>query len=240
MFDDFFCRHIYWVNNNHTNQPSIMRSNLDGSNRTVIVSEELYNPVGIAVDHFESKLYWVDDEEGIHFKVEKSNLDGSERQVVVKNKNHQPLYLAVSKKNVYWTDGVARAVWKISKDAKIETSPGYLISYYSDESNPVGIVARDNSDSIDCKRRIVKEEVKRKVGPTSTPTTMPPNLTTQSFNNYNYNNDNNNFTTTSAAEDRGKKELLKCFNGGLLDKTGSHCQCKPGLVNQLQLYYHHL
>lgn len=64
-------RHIYWTNNNNS-YSSIERSNLDGSNQTTIINENLYDPLAIAIDHINEKLYWIDDIEGIRIKIERS------------------------------------------------------------------------------------------------------------------------------------------------------------------------
>lgn len=191
-----------------------MRSNFDGSNRQVIISSGLYRPLGIAVDRFDSKLYWIDDEEGIHYKVEMSNLDGSERTVIVQDKHHEPVSLAVDRHNLYWTESVHNAVWKMKKKSdKTGDLPESFTAYdLYEEADPRGIVTRDNSGKIDCNSMI--KEVKRVVN-TSLP---PPKPINQSF-----------ISNTTSVKD-GKKELFMCFNGGLVDKTGSSCRCKPGLV----------
>ncbi|KAF7385234.1 hypothetical protein HZH66_012320 [Vespula vulgaris] len=57
--------HVYWTNSDNDN-PTIERSNMDGTNRTIIIRGNLYEPMGLAIDHDEGKLYWSDDEEEIN------------------------------------------------------------------------------------------------------------------------------------------------------------------------------
>lgn len=99
--------------------PSIERSNLDGSNRTVIVSRDLHVPLGIAVDQAERKLYWSQELEGIYFTIERSDLDGSNKEVM-RSMNHNPYSLAVGPDNVYWADWTNNAVWRKEKSLLLQ------------------------------------------------------------------------------------------------------------------------
>ena len=190
-----------------------MRSNVDGKNRTTVVTENLYEPVSIAVDHTMGKLYWIDDEEGIHYKLEQSSLDGNDRSILVHGKHQQPVHLAVDRSSVYWTDFVYSAVWEISKDVQAGDVPQNFRSYFDPnrQADPTSILARDNVGSaVNCKG-MREAVVKRK------PTTLAaPQPTAQSFNNL----------TTSTEEGEDQEE--KCFNGGAVDKASAACKCKPG------------
>eukprot|EP00099_Drosophila_melanogaster_P020611 NP_612113.2 cueball [Drosophila melanogaster] len=107
-------RKLYWTNSNVTH-PTVERINLDGSNRTVIISSNIDMPRGIVVDQLSDRLFWIDDLKGVFFSVESSKLDGSDRQVVLKDKHHEPLNLAVTNDAIYWTDRTTRAVWSHPK-----------------------------------------------------------------------------------------------------------------------------
>jgi len=53
-------RHLYWANGG--DKPSIERANMDGTNRTLIVtSPDIKNVVDLALDFKESLLFWVDN-----------------------------------------------------------------------------------------------------------------------------------------------------------------------------------
>lgn len=197
-------RRIYWATSNRS-APSIMRSNFDGSDMTTLVTDNLYEPTSIAVDHMNSRLYWIDDEEGIHYKMETSDLDGSGRTVIVHGTHQVPLHLAVDRQNLYWTEIVYKAVWTVSKQPQAGDVPKEFKSYYEDrQADPTSILVRDNmGKGIDCKAMKL-EEMKRTAMPATTP---------ESFINL-----------TSSSEELVEKNF--CANGGTVD--GANCRCKPG------------
>jgi hypothetical protein len=186
-----------------------MRSNLDGSEVTTVIAEDLYEPTSIAVDPINGKLYWIDDGEGIHYKLEESNLDGSERLVLVQDKHQQPIDLAVDKHSIYWTDFVYNAVWKFNKLAKPGVEPTNLRSYF-DPDKPDNIrnilVREDLGSALDCKA--VKPHAQR----AQLVPAIPFRPTARTFGN---------LTITSNGVER-------CLNGGQLKSNGESCRCKPG------------
>ena len=82
---DAINRHLYWTNmgNPSANDGSILRSDLDGSNITVLVpSGATFTPKQLQLEPKTSKLYWC-DREGM--RVMRSNLDGSDIETLVQN-----------------------------------------------------------------------------------------------------------------------------------------------------------
>jgi len=80
---DTEARHIYWTNmgNPKANDGSIERADLDGSNRTTIVSPgATFTPKQMKLDKKGGKIYW-SDREGM--RVMRSNLDGSQIETLV-------------------------------------------------------------------------------------------------------------------------------------------------------------
>jgi len=211
---NFFSSRIYWVNSN-TSNPSIECSNLDGSNRTTVIKENLYEPVAVAIDHAERKLYWIDDVEGIHFKIERGNLDGSQRELLVHNKHQQPVYLAVDNESIYWSDWVHSAVWTMPKNAKAGDYPTKFISYYDSrrDADPAGIVTRDNVGQIDC--ATILSTIEKKTNPLE-PASRPASETF------------NNLTTSTEESDLTTDSSKYCLNDGHLNKTNNTCRCKRG------------
>ena len=57
-------------------QPKIERSNLVGTDRSVLLTTGLLRPQGLTIDYDENRLYWVDDETDT---VEMADLDGGHR-----------------------------------------------------------------------------------------------------------------------------------------------------------------
>ncbi|XP_077281393.1 low-density lipoprotein receptor repeat domain-containing protein cueball [Temnothorax americanus] len=204
---------IYWVNSNISN-PSIECSNLDGSDRTIVIKENLYEPLSVAIDHAERKLYWIDDVEGIHFKIERSNLDGSQRELLVHSKHQQPVYLAVDSESIYWSDWVYSAIWTMPKSAKAGDIPIKFKSYYDSrrDADPAGIVTRDNVGQIDC-ATILSTIEKR------TNLSVPAPRPAATFNN---------LTTSTEESDLTTESSKYCLNDGHLNKTSNTCRCKEG------------
>lgn len=88
---------------------------MDGSNRTVIVSKDLYVPLGVAVDQANRKLYWSQELEGVYYSIERSDLDGSNREVM-RSMNHQPFTLSIGTDYIYWADWTHNAIWRKDKN----------------------------------------------------------------------------------------------------------------------------
>ncbi|XP_053996535.1 protein cueball [Hylaeus anthracinus] len=206
--------HIYWVNSNITN-PSIERSNLDGSGRVTIIKENLYEPLAVAVDHAEEKLYWIDDLEGIRIKIERSNLDGSERELLAPATHQLPVALAVDNDMIYWTDSVYRSIWMMPKNLSVGSIAVEFKSYYTSkhDADPAGIIARDNIGSIDC---AAYAKIRRKTNYANSTTAR---MTAGSFNNLTTSTEESELTTESSTH---------CLNNGHVDLNGYTCLCKPG------------
>ncbi|XP_076172918.1 low-density lipoprotein receptor repeat domain-containing protein cueball [Ptiloglossa arizonensis] len=206
--------HIYWVNSNNTN-PSVERSNLDGSERITIVKDNLYEPLAVTVDYAEEKLYWIDDAEGIGNKIERSNLDGTERELLVHFKRQQPVSLTTDHDTIYWTDWVYRAIWTMSKNSKAGERPKEFKSYYTSyhDADPFGIIARDNTGSIDC---AAFAKLKRR---TNYANATSVRTTAESFNNLTTSTEESELTTESSKN---------CLNDGQMDENDNTCHCKPG------------
>lgn len=70
-------RKIFWTEQGV--RPKIESANLDGSNRTVLVIDELDWPNGIAVDHENGWVYWCDTKKST---VETVSVNGKGRTIV--------------------------------------------------------------------------------------------------------------------------------------------------------------
>ncbi len=82
--------HIYWTNMGVPNQNdgSIERADLDGGNRTTIVSKgSTFTPKQLCIDKRNAKLYW-SDREGM--RVMRANLDGSKIETLVDASHGDP------------------------------------------------------------------------------------------------------------------------------------------------------
>ena len=208
----FFNRRLYWANSN-TSNPSIESSNLDGSNATIVISKNLYEPLSVAVDHWTAKLYWIDDAEGISYKIERSNLDGSNRESIFHGRHCQPYYIAVDRSIIYWTDWSSKAVWSMKKNAS-GREPKEWTSFHDTnrDSDPKSIVTRDNIGDVECRLMRSAEKI---------------NTAVIDWEHAGEERDNNLMTSTEEVDSTTENSIL-CLNGGLHDKTTDTCRCKSG------------
>ena len=70
------CRYIFWLD---WGRDVIERASMDGTERTVIVSEGLTNPLSIALDYSTQTLYWID----VPGKLGSSSFSGSNQQTLL-------------------------------------------------------------------------------------------------------------------------------------------------------------
>lgn len=71
---------MYW--SDWGEKPKIERAGMDGSDRIVLIRNNLTWPNGLAIDHTAGKLYWAD---GGTKSIEFTNLDGSNRKMLIGN-----------------------------------------------------------------------------------------------------------------------------------------------------------
>lgn len=93
--------------------PKIERSNLDGSERIVIVSKHLVWPNGVALDLKREKVYWCDAKTD---KIEYANMDGSERRELINDNLPHPFGFSLMGDYLYWTDWQRRAIDRAHKE----------------------------------------------------------------------------------------------------------------------------
>ncbi|KAH9635374.1 hypothetical protein HF086_017623 [Spodoptera exigua] len=133
------CRgYVYWTNTNVT-KPTIERALYDGTKREVLVNNNIYMPVSLAIDQQTKKMYWADDREGIHYSIESADLDGKNRKTLLTGIHHQPNTLTVSKDSIYWVDWGFKSVWQLPKNPPVDQEP-VQISNFNNET-PFGIAA---------------------------------------------------------------------------------------------------
>jgi hypothetical protein len=89
-------------------QPKIERSALDGSNRTVLVSDSIVWPNSLSVDYIRNHLYWIDAKLK---HIERCDLDGNNRQIILNSGLEHPYDLVVFDKKIFWTDWGMKSVF---------------------------------------------------------------------------------------------------------------------------------
>lgn len=177
-----------------------------------IIKDNIYEPVAVTVDEISRKLYWIDDEEGINYKIERSDLDGLNRELIFHGKHQQPVYMTVDLNKIYWIDWVYNAAWVINKIKEAGNTPIKLRSYYelSKDANPVSVITRVNSGSINCSTDTPKKKKK-----------IPEE-------NVISNTIFNNLTASTEETDLNQFTIIHCLNNGIYNKVDKSCSCRPG------------
>lgn len=200
-------RSLYWTNCNHI-RPTIERILLHGNKSEIIVSKDLFQPTGIAVDELQGKIYWSDDQPGIYYDIRRANLDGTNCETIVRGTHHEPFDLTVYLRNIYWSDWTSNAIWKVSKYPFVGEQPTKIYQY-KDGRTPQGIVAWSDGKNENC-QTVSEETVTSSIDFTSD----GPVTTLESS------------TVTETAP-----ILNCCLNSGVLLTEGSSraiCQCQLG------------
>lgn len=101
------------------NNARIERANMDGEERSTVITEDLVWPNGLSIDVRTEKLYWNDAKRKV---IETSDFDGTNRKILIKGIQH-PYGLTVMGDLLYWSDWQTKAIHQANKntgkDAKI-------------------------------------------------------------------------------------------------------------------------
>ncbi|KAK8720648.1 hypothetical protein OTU49_013179, partial [Cherax quadricarinatus] len=89
---------LFWTD--WGNMSKIERSYLDGSERTVLLDEDIGWPNGITIDYKMRRIFWNDAKGDT---IGSSDLDGGNRVVLVQQVPH-PFGLTLLGNHIYWTD----------------------------------------------------------------------------------------------------------------------------------------
>ena len=113
-------RYMFWIDN--SSHPVIERASFDGSNRTVVISDNLVNPHTLAIDYNSNGvplLFWINTVKGLRV-IEYSHINGSSRTQL--SGEWDPSSLSVSGENIFWTtnarDGTIQQFNKANKSIK--------------------------------------------------------------------------------------------------------------------------
>ena len=82
-----------------------------GTLKEAIISQDLTQPSGLAIDYDDDMLYWTD---AVREKIERSNLDGTNREVLI-TATIYPFAITVFGNFIYWTDLQLRGLYRAEK-----------------------------------------------------------------------------------------------------------------------------
>ncbi|KAF7998627.1 hypothetical protein HCN44_011035 [Aphidius gifuensis] len=93
------------------NNARIERANMDGEERSTVITENLVWPNGLTIDIQTNRLYWNDAKKKV---IETSDLDGSNRKVLMKGVQH-PYGLSIMGDLLYWSDWQTKSIHQVNK-----------------------------------------------------------------------------------------------------------------------------
>ncbi|KAK3726510.1 hypothetical protein QZH41_014244, partial [Actinostola sp. cb2023] len=102
--------HLYWVNGGQN--PSIERSDMDGSNRTLIIyGDNVKKPSDLTIDYKDGLIFWVDSDKSV---IECADFDGRHRRTVADSLS-TPYALTQYLDYIYWTDWDTETIERANK-----------------------------------------------------------------------------------------------------------------------------
>lgn len=105
-------RYLFWAD--YGQSPKIERAFLDCSNRTVLVSEGIVTPRGLAVDHNTGYIYWVDDSLDMIARISR---DGGEPEIIRYGSRYPTPYgLTIFENSIIWVDRNLKKIFQASKE----------------------------------------------------------------------------------------------------------------------------
>uniref|UniRef100_A0A3Q3IDS7 Low-density lipoprotein receptor-related protein 4 n=1 Tax=Monopterus albus TaxID=43700 RepID=A0A3Q3IDS7_MONAL len=116
------------------------RSAMDGSDRVVLISNNLGWPNGLAIDMAGSQLLWADAHTE---RIEAADLNGQNRRTLVTPVQH-PYGLTLLGPHIYWTDWQSRSIQRADKNTGANTItvranlPGLMDIQAVDREKPLG------------------------------------------------------------------------------------------------------
>lgn len=97
---------LYWTD---AGRKRIEVSNLDGSQRRVLIWHELDSPRAIAVNHLTGHMIWADI--GAQVRIERADMDGGRRAVIVSERLGWPNGITITKKGQFvWADSQTHTI----------------------------------------------------------------------------------------------------------------------------------
>ncbi|XP_050531521.1 low-density lipoprotein receptor-related protein 4-like isoform X2 [Daktulosphaira vitifoliae] len=104
-------RMIIWID--YEENPVLQIMDMDGTNRRILVKDNIITPSGIAVDLSSDTVYWADISLRAIFCI---SLNGNNRRTVIKRKLSDPSGLAIVDQHLYWVDWYTKSIQSANKE----------------------------------------------------------------------------------------------------------------------------
>ena len=86
---------------------------LNGENQQTVISTNLGNPTGLAIDFYkDNRIYWCDSKNNF---IESANFDGSDRNRIYHNALYEPYRIDIFENHIYWLSQEHGSINKIDK-----------------------------------------------------------------------------------------------------------------------------
>ncbi|XP_077987906.1 low-density lipoprotein receptor-related protein 5-like [Glandiceps talaboti] len=130
---DLINHHVYWTDAG--NPGKIERANLNGTEREVVIGENLEKPRAIIVDNVHGYVYWTDWSTS-NARIERVRLNGADRSIIVQTSLKWPNGLAIDfpTNKLYWIDASLEKIEFCDLDGQNRT---VLVSL--PDSHPFGL-----------------------------------------------------------------------------------------------------
>ena len=94
----------------------IARAGMDGSSIESVVTQDIWQPNGLAIDYFTKRLFWTDG----NGTIQSSWLNGTNRLTIVNETGKfEPYGAAVWNGYVFWSDRKTNALYSVSQHGEI-------------------------------------------------------------------------------------------------------------------------
>ncbi|PZC70573.1 hypothetical protein B5X24_HaOG215588 [Helicoverpa armigera] len=106
---------VYWTSTSSM-KPAIEKVRFDGSDRAVLIDQDIQEPHRLVIDPQINKMFWIDirHDDTCTYRVKYSDLEGNNKDELLHGTN-LPRALTLSKDFVYLIENQQKAVWKDSK-----------------------------------------------------------------------------------------------------------------------------
>ena len=93
-------------------QSRIERADMDGSNRFIVITDNIVWPNGLTIDYTVDRFYWADAK---HHVIESARLDGTGRRRVIERGLPHPFAISIFEDSLFWTDWHTKSIHEANK-----------------------------------------------------------------------------------------------------------------------------
>ncbi|KAJ8713388.1 hypothetical protein PYW07_013758 [Mythimna separata] len=126
--------YIYWIKSESGGPSKIEKARFDGSDREIVIEENLHDGRNLVIDQQTQKMYWTEDTTKIkptqfiqdkQYSFQSADLNGENRTTFYTTRNFHPRTLITSKDFIYWVYNfdLDYSLWQLPKNPTEDTRP---------------------------------------------------------------------------------------------------------------------